>query len=199
MAVVTSPPRNSVWDIVCSFIRPGGNRVCKLQPTPQALYEEKKSSPSQPLAQMTVIRKSHHSRPGERGDVHGNWRHYMKPHCVYKKKKSKTPHRRNQRPSPSLNKPPFFRHIVCFLLLETIGRTPAARLSVMQSKKIGRRGRPLERQSKWKIYQQHGGCGGARSPVLNMLRLPSRLLCRTLRGPQHSKLQFLVNISQGHN
>lgn len=60
LAVVTSAPRNSVWDIIYSFDRPGSNRVCKLQPTPQALYEEKKSSPPQPLAQMTVIRESHH-------------------------------------------------------------------------------------------------------------------------------------------
>lgn len=60
LAVLTSPPRNTVWDIVCSFNTPGGNRVCKLQPTPQALYEEKKPSPPQPLAQMTVIRESHH-------------------------------------------------------------------------------------------------------------------------------------------
>lgn len=82
LAVVISSLRNSVWDILCSFNRPGGNRVCKLQPTPQDLYEEKKSSPPQPLAQMTVIRESHHCRPGEGGDVHGNWRHYMKPHCA---------------------------------------------------------------------------------------------------------------------
>lgn len=76
--------------------------VCKFQPTPQALHEEKKSSPPEPLAQMTVIRESHHSRSGEGGDVHGNWRHYMKPHCAYKKKKSKTTHRGNQPPSPNL-------------------------------------------------------------------------------------------------
>lgn len=32
---------------------------------------------------------------------------------------------------------------MCFLILEPTGRTPAARLSVMQCKKIGRRGKTL--------------------------------------------------------
>lgn len=79
--------RNSVWGTPCSFARPGGNTICKLKPIPRALHEEKKSSPPQAPIQMTVIRESHHSRPGEGGDIHSNWRHYMKPHCAYKKKK----------------------------------------------------------------------------------------------------------------
>lgn len=43
LAVVTSPPRNSVWDAVCSFNRPGGNRVFASVSPPHKLCMRKRN------------------------------------------------------------------------------------------------------------------------------------------------------------